>query len=110
MLNGYEVGGGSVRIINQQIQRRMFKSINMSDEEANLKFGFLLNAFEYGVPPHCGIALGLDRLIMILINSEYIRDVVAFPKNNNGVDMMLDAPASMNDEDLKELGLIIKND
>ena len=110
VLNGYEVGGGSVRIINQQIQRRMFKSINMSDEEANLKFGFLLNAFEYGVPPHCGIALGLDRLIMILINSEYIRDVVAFPKNNNGVDMMLDAPASMNDEDLKELGLIIKND
>lgn len=110
VLNGYELGGGSVRIIDQQIQRRMFKSINMSDEEANLKFGFLLTAFEYGVPPHCGIALGLDRLMMILVNSEYIRDVVAFPKNNNGVDMMLDAPSNMNDEDLKELGLKIKND
>lgn len=107
VLNGYELGGGSIRIIDPNIQKRMFKAIHLTDEEVNEKFGFIINAFKYGVPPHGGIALGLDRLMMILINSEYIRDVVAFPKNNNGVDMMLDSPTSLNNNDLQELGIIM---
>lgn len=105
VLNGYELGGGSVRIINPEIQQRMFNAINMPASEAKTKFGFLLEAFSYGVPPHAGIALGLDRLMMILINSEMIKDVVAFPKNNAGVDMMLDCPSEIDDSELKEVGL-----
>ncbi|MCV3743655.1 aspartate--tRNA ligase [Ureaplasma sp. ES3154-GEN] len=108
VLNGYELGGGSVRITNSDIQKRMFQSIQMDADEVENKFGFLLEAFSYGVPPHAGIALGLDRLMMILINSEMIRDVVVFPKNNQGVDMMLNAPSVVVDDELADLG--IKND
>ncbi|MCV3734154.1 aspartate--tRNA ligase [Ureaplasma miroungigenitalium] len=105
VLNGYELGGGSVRIINPDVQKRMFSSINLSAQEIEQKFGFLLEAFSYGVPPHAGIALGLDRLIMILINSEMIKDVVVFPKNNQGVDMMMHAPSFVSDEELVDLGV-----
>ncbi|MCV3753921.1 aspartate--tRNA ligase [Ureaplasma zalophigenitalium] len=105
VLNGYELAGGSVRIINPDVQKRMFSAINLSTLEIDQKFGFLLEAFNYGVPPHAGIALGLDRLIMILINSEMIKDVVAFPKNNQGVDMMMQAPSAVKDEELVELGV-----
>lgn len=110
VLNGYELGGGSVRIINPEVQKRMFKAINLNDEEVDTKFGFLINAFKYGVPPHAGIALGLDRLIMILVNTEYIRDVVAFPKNNSGFDVMLDSPSILENEDIADLGIKINNE
>lgn len=109
VLNGYELGGGSVRIIDPQIQQRMFNAIKMPQQEAQTKFGFLLEAFSYGVPPHAGIALGLDRLMMILVNSELIKDVVAFPKNNAGIDMMLECPSDIDDIELKEVGLCREN-
>lgn len=95
VLNGFEIGGGSIRITNPKVQNRMFKAIGLKDAEIKTKFGFLLDAFKYGVPPHGGIALGLDRLIMILTNSKSIRDVIAFPKNSHGIDLMLDAPSKL---------------
>ncbi|MBL7771410.1 MAG: aspartate--tRNA ligase [Chitinophagaceae bacterium] len=105
VLNGTEVGGGSIRIFDKQIQERMFKALGFSEEEAQEKFGFLLSAFEYGTPPHGGIALGFDRLCSLLGGSESIRDFIAFPKNNAGKDMMLDAPGPIDDKQRKELGL-----
>ncbi|WP_038079816.1 aspartate--tRNA ligase [Ureaplasma canigenitalium] len=105
VLNGYEVGGGSIRIVDQAVQERMFKTMGMDVDDAKIKFKYLLEAFQYGAPPHGGIALGLDRLMMILINTEYIRDVVAFPKNNNGIDMMLECPNVINDDELAILGI-----
>ena len=105
VLNGTEIGGGSIRIFNKNIQERMFDALGFTKEEAIEKFGFLLSAFEYGTPPHGGIALGFDRLCSLLGGQESIRDFIAFPKNNAGRDMMLDAPGPIDDKQRKELGL-----
>ncbi|MBS1731146.1 MAG: aspartate--tRNA ligase [Bacteroidetes bacterium] len=105
VLNGNEVGGGSIRIFQKDLQEKMFTALGMSKEDAMQKFGFLMNAFEYGAPPHGGIAFGLDRLCSIIGGSESIRDFIAFPKNNSGRDVMLDAPSTIEDEQLKELNL-----
>lgn len=103
VLNGNEIGGGSIRIFQRPLQEKMFAALGMSEEEALHKFGFLLGAFEYGAPPHGGIAFGFDRLCSILGGSESIRDFIAFPKNNSGRDVMLDAPSSIDDKQFDEL-------
>jgi aspartyl-tRNA synthetase len=105
VLNGNELGGGSIRIYQRELQEKMFAALGMTPEEAQQKFGFLLGAFEFGAPPHGGIAFGLDRLSAILGGSESIRDFIAFPKNNNGRDVMLDAPGPIDDRQLKELSI-----
>ena len=104
-INGMEVGGGSIRIHDRALQKRMFDLLGFSEDEAIAQFGFLMKAFEYGAPPHGGIAFGLDRLAAILAGSDSIRDVIAFPKNNMGRDIMIDAPAELNGEQKKELNL-----
>jgi aspartyl-tRNA synthetase len=105
VINGYEVGGGSVRIFNSDVQKRMFGALGLSEEEAYEKFGFLLDAFKYGTPPHAGIAFGLDRLIMILAGTTNIKDVIAFPKNQSAVCPMTNAPAVAEDAQLEELNI-----
>lgn len=105
VLNGYEIGGGSIRIYDQNVQKRMFNFLGLSEQEVNEKFGFLLKAFSYGVPPHGGIALGIERLLMLMLNTNTIRDVIAFPKNSSGVDLLFDTPSDVNEESLKELGI-----
>ena len=105
VLNGNEIGGGSIRIFDKETQSRMFDLLGFSKEEAKDQFGFLMNAFEYGAPPHGGLAFGLDRLVAILGGQETIRDFIAFPKNNSGRDVMIDAPSNIDDEQLKELNL-----
>lgn len=107
VLNGSEIGGGSVRIFDRSIQSKMFDLLGFSKEEAEAQFGFLLNAFKYGAPPHAGIAFGFDRWVTIFSGSDSIRDVMAFPKNNAGKDIMLDAPAELHDDQLKELSLSV---
>ena len=105
VLNGNEIGGGSIRIHDKATQAIMLKHLGFSDEEAKTQFGFLMDAFEYGAPPHGGLAFGLDRLVSILGGQETIRDFIAFPKNNSGRDVMIDAPAKLDNEQLKELSL-----
>ncbi len=105
VLNGNEIGGGSIRIHDKETQAIMFKHLGFTDEEAKKQFGFLMDAFQYGAPPHGGIAFGLDRLVAILGGQETIRDFIAFPKNNSGRDVMIDAPATIDEQQLKELNL-----
>ena len=107
-LNGTEIGGGSIRIHDKELQKRIFNLLGFSDEEAQEKFGFLMEAFEYGAPPHGGIAFGLDRICAVIAGSDSIRDFIAFPKNNSGRDVMLDAPSKIDQDQLDELGLNIK--
>ena len=105
VLNGNEIGGGSIRIHDKETQALMFDYLGFTPEEAKAQFGFLMDAFQYGAPPHGGLAFGLDRLVAILGGQETIRDFIAFPKNNNGRDVMIDAPAPIDEEQLKELSL-----
>jgi aspartyl-tRNA synthetase len=107
VINGVEVGGGSIRIHDKQIQKQMFTLLGFSDEEAQKQFGFLMNAFEFGAPPHGGIAFGFDRLCSLFGGSESIRDFIAFPKNNSGRDVMIDSPSVISPEQLKELGIAV---
>ena len=107
-MNGVELGGGSIRIHDRALQSQMFDLLGFSKEEAQAQFGFLMNAFEYGAPPHGGLAFGLDRLVATMGGSESIRDYIAFPKNNNGRDTMIDAPSPLNDLQLKELGIKLR--
>ncbi len=108
-LNGTEIGGGSVRIYQTDVQEKMFKVLGFSREEAYERFGFLMNAFRYGVPPHAGLAYGLDRLIMLMAKADSIRDVIAFPKVKDASCLMTEAPGSVDDKQLKELGIKISN-
>ena len=105
IVNGNELGGGSIRIHDAQLQDKMFKLLGLTDEDAQYKFGFLMNAFKYGAPPHGGLAFGFDRFVSILAGLDSIRDVIAFPKNNSGRDMMIDAPSTIDDAQLKELSI-----
>ncbi len=105
VLNGNEIGGGSVRIYNKELQSTMFDLLGFTKEEAEAQFGFLMNAFKYGAPPHAGLAFGFDRLVAILDGNEVIRDYIAFPKNNSGRDVMIDAPSPIHQDQLNELEL-----
>jgi len=107
VINGVEIGGGSIRIHDSELQQKMFKLLGFTKEEADDQFGFLMNAFKYGAPPHGGIAFGLDRWVALFAGIESIRDVIAFPKNNSGRDVMIDSPSLVSEEQLKELNLRI---
>jgi aspartyl-tRNA synthetase len=107
-MNGVELGGGSIRIHDRDLQSQMFDLLGFTKEEAQAQFGFLMNAFEYGAPPHGGLAFGLDRLVATMGGSESIRDYIAFPKNNSGRDTMIDAPSPLDEKQLKELGIRLK--
>ena len=110
VLNGYELGGGSLRINQKELQERMFKALGFSAEEANDQFGFLLEAMDYGFPPHGGLAIGLDRFVMLLVGEENIREVIAFPKNNKATDPMTQAPSTVALKQLEELNLQVEQD
>ena len=108
VINGVEVGGGSIRIHNSELQQKMFSVLGFTPERAQEQFGFLMNAFKYGAPPHGGIAFGLDRFVSIFAGLDSIRDCIAFPKNNAGRDVMIDAPSRVEQEQLDELGILLK--
>jgi aspartyl-tRNA synthetase len=110
VLNGNEIGGGSIRIYQRELQEKMFAALGMSKEESQYKFGFLMGAFEYGAPPHGGLAFGFDRLCALLGGSESIRDFIAFPKNNSGRDVMIDAPSTIDDKQLEDFSTIVLKD
>jgi aspartyl-tRNA synthetase len=105
VINGVEIGGGSIRIHDEEMQKLMFKNLGFTEEEARKQFGFLMDAFRYGAPPHGGIAFGFDRWVALFAGIESIRDVIAFPKNNAGRDVMIDTPSSVSEAQLKELFL-----
>ena len=105
VLNGYEIGGGSIRIHDPKLQHKVFEALKLTEKEIKEKFGFFVNALRFGSPPHGGIALGLDRIAAIMTKSESIRDVIAFPKNKDAKDLMLDSPSQVSEKQLKELGL-----
>src|SRR5262249_49005391 len=108
VLNGNEIAGGSIRIHQRELQARVFRAIGLSEDEARAKFGFLLDAFRYGPPPHGGIAAGLDRWAMLLSGSRSLRDVIAFPKTQKGTDLMTDAPIEIAPRQLDELHIALK--
>jgi aspartyl-tRNA synthetase len=108
VMNGSEIGGGSIRIHDKELQRLMFKHLGFSEQEAKDQFGFLMNAFEFGAPPHGGIAFGFDRLCSLFGGQESIRDFIAFPKNNSGRDVMIDAPSVIDKQQLDELNIKLK--
>ena len=110
VINGYEAGGGSIRIHNQDTQKIMFEALGFTDEEAKEKFGFLMEAFKYGTPPHGGFALGLDRLTMLLTETDNIRDVIAFPKTASASCLLTEAPNVVSEKQLEELGLQLKEE
>ena len=110
VVNGVELGGGSIRIHDRKLQQKMFQTLGFTSEQAEYQFGFLMNAFKYGAPPHGGIAFGFDRLVSMFAGLDSIRDTIAFPKNNAGRDMMIDSPSLISDEQLKELGIAVKSE
>ncbi|WP_020008536.1 aspartate--tRNA ligase [Salinicoccus albus] len=110
VLNGYELGGGSIRIHDAELQKEMFRALGFTDKERDRQFGFLIEAFKYGTPPHGGIAYGLDRLVMLLAGTDNIRDVIAFPKTASASDLMMNAPSPVNEEQLKELHIEVDNE
>jgi aspartyl-tRNA synthetase len=107
VINGVEIGGGSIRIHNKELQAKMFKALGFTKEEAEEQFGFLMNAFKYGAPPHGGVAFGFDRWVSLFAGFDSIRDTIAFPKNNSGRDVMIDSPSAIAPEQLKELQLAL---
>lgn len=107
VINGVELGGGSIRIHDSKLQNRMFELLGFTPEKAEAQFGFLMNAFQYGAPPHGGLAFGLDRLVSLFAGLDSIRDCIAFPKNNSGRDVMMDAPSVLDQSQLDELNLVI---
>lgn len=110
VLNGTELCSGSIRITNPELQDRIFALLGLSEEEAHNKFGFLLDAFKYGAPPHGGLGLGLDRLVMLMLKKDNLRDVIAFPKVQNASELMTMAPSTVDEKQLKELGIDIVSD
>jgi aspartyl-tRNA synthetase len=108
VINGVEIGGGSVRIFDSSLQAKMFGLLGFTQEQAQSQFGFLMDAFKYGAPPHAGIAFGFDRLVSMFAGLDSIRDVIAFPKNNTGRDVMMDAPSTIAQEQLDELSLKVE--
>ena len=107
-LNGNEIGGGSIRIHDKKIQSSIFDLLGFSEKDAKEQFGFLMDAFEYGAPPHGGIALGLDRLVAVMNGDNSIRDYIAFPKNNSGRDVMIDSPSKIDNDQLDDLNIKLK--
>ncbi|MBQ4152256.1 MAG: aspartate--tRNA ligase, partial [Schwartzia sp.] len=105
VLNGVEIGGGSLRIYNAELQEKVFESLGLTPEQAHQKFGFMMDAFQYGTPPHGGLAFGLDRLVMIMAKCDSIRDVIAFPKNQSARDVMSEAPSEVDEKQLRELSI-----